>query len=462
MASVKNVLPKYIQRPIKVQIVSREIPVENTIGNATYILNFLGYLRQEGCKIEYIIPNSSPNGKAPWYVISPTLSRLANLWVKDNLRISRLLLRFNSLLDWFIESLRLIYDRFPETLKNMYRSAREQRQLMPLYAVASGVWNAPIMPEERAFINSQFIRFKPDVVIANYAFLANVLDSPVLDKNVVKVILTHDVRHQRGAQFKKLGLASSEPYWNRERETLELSKAQVLLAIQEEDANLFKEMAPQCEVICMPISVGCHSHAIKQVPGRCLFVGSSVDHNYYGLQWFLENVWSKVIELNPRSSLYICGTVCDLIKESFPNVRLLGRVDDLKPEYGAAEVCLVPLLAGSGLKIKLVEAMSYGRACVSTSVGVQGLRDIVGKTTLVADTAEDFAMAVHTLLTNPDKRQWMEAQAYRYVSEKLSPEAAYQPFVDYIHQHLQQVTNLPQIIHFEETMGLGKVISSNK
>jgi glycosyltransferase involved in cell wall biosynthesis len=122
-------------------------------------------------------------------------------------------------------------------------------------------------------------------------------------------------------------------------------------------------------------------------------------------------------------------------------VVLLGRVKDLNPEYSAAEVCLVPLLAGSGLKIKLIEAMSYGRACVSTSIGVQGLRDIVGTTTLVADTAEDFAMAVHTLLTKPDKRQWMEAQAYQYVKEKLSPEATYQPFLNYIHQHLQQNQN---------------------
>lgn len=159
-------------------------------------------------------------------------------------------------------------------------------------------------------------------------------------------------------------------------------------------------------------------------------------------------MWPKILELNPQSSLDVCGTVCQLIQGSFPNVRLLGRVDDIKPLYSAAEVCLVPLLAGSGLKIKLVEAMSYGRACVSTSVGVQGLGDTVGTTTLVADTAEGFAMAVHTLLSNPDKRQWMEEQAYRYVREKLSPEAAYQPFVDYIHQHVQQVSNQSQKFQF--------------
>jgi hypothetical protein len=443
MASGKGVFSQYIQRPIKIQIISRDIPVENTIGNATYMLNFLDYLRQVGCQVEYIIPNTSPvhNIKAPWYLISPTLSKLARILVKDNVRVGRFLLRFNSLSDWVIELLRIIYDRLPENLKNMYRFAREQRQLTPLHLINSNVWDAPIKPEESDFINSQFIRFKPDVVIANYAFLANVLDFPILDKNAVKAILTHDVRHQRGNQFKKLGLTSFETCWNQERETQELSKAQVLLAIQEEDANLFKEMTPQCEVICMPMSVQCHSHRIEQVPGRCLFVGSRVDHNYYGLQWFLENVWSKVLELSPHSSLHICGTVCQLIQGSFTNVRLLGRVKDLNPEYSAAEVCLVPLLAGSGLKIKLIEAMSYGRACVSTSIGVQGLRDIVGTTTLVADTAEDFAMAVHTLLTKPDKRQWMEAQAYQYVKEKLSPEATYQPFLNYIHQHLQQNQN---------------------
>lgn len=206
-----------------------------------------------------------------------------------------------------------------------------------------------------------------------------------------------------------------------------MSKAQVLLAIQEEDAHLFKEMVPQSEVICLPMSVESHSHTVKQVPGRCLFVGSATDHNHYGLQWFLENVWYIIIQLIPDGSLHVCGTVCNFVQGTFPNVHLLGRVEDLKPEYSEASVCLVPLLAGSGLKIKLVEAMSYSRACVSTSVGVQGLREIVGKTTLVADTPEDFAMHVHTLLNNPDKRRWMELQADEFVTQKLSPHTVYQP-----------------------------------
>ncbi|MER3587042.1 MAG: hypothetical protein C4322_00005, partial [Mastigocladus sp. ERB_26_1] len=146
-----------------------------------------------------------------------------------------------------------------------------------------------------------------------------------------------------------------------------------------------------------------------------------------------------VLESVPHCSLHVCGTVCNGFEEAFPNVRFLGRVNDLEPEYSNAEVCLIPLIIGSGLKIKLVEAMSYGRACVSTSVGVQGLGEIIGSAVLVADTIEDFAAAIKMLLTNLDKRQWMEEQAHKYVTEKLSPKAVYQPFVDKIEQHLQQL-----------------------
>lgn len=425
-------------RPVKIQIVSRELPFENSSGNATYILDFMRYLQQGDCEIDYIVLDSSPNGKTPWCIIPSTVAALANVSARDNLRFGRVLLRFTSLSEWFTGLLRLAYNQLPKNLKNIYRSAREKLQQTRGYLSAPQAWQAPATPEEVAFASAQFVRFKPDVVVANYAFLGNVLDALSPNETVLKVILTHDIRHQRTAHFKKVGVAALESDWNWETETLQLLKAQVLLAIQKEDARILKKMAPQCEVICMPISAVSHSHTAKQVRGRCLFVGSHADHNIHGIQWFLENVWPTILQSVPNCSLHICGSVCDQIQETFPNVRLLGRVDNLKPEYSNAEVCLVPLPVGSGLKIKLVEALSYSRACVSTSIGVQGLCEIAGSAALVADTADDFATAVRLLLTNPGKRQWMEEQACRYVTERFSPEAVYQPFIERIYQHLHQ------------------------
>lgn len=429
---MKKGLTVGIHRPVKIQIVSRDFPFENSRGNITYVLDFMRYLRQRGCEIEYVVLDSAPNGKTPWCIIPSTVAALASVSARNHLRFGRVLLRFSSLSEWFTGLMRLAYNQLPKHLKNIYRSARHRLQQMRGHLVTPQIWQVPATPEEVAFASAQFVRFKPGVVIANYAFLGNVLDALSPHHTVLKAILTIDVRHQRTALFKEVGVAALESDWDWETETLQLLKAQVLLAIQEEDARVLKEMVPQCEVICMPISAVCHSHTVKQVRGRCLFVGSNADHNIHGIQWFLKNIWPIISQSVSNCSLHICGSVCDQIQETFPNVRLLGRVDNLKPEYSNAEVCLVPLPVGSGLKIKLVEALSYGRACVSTSVGVQGLREIAGSAALVANTTEDFAAAVLLLLTNPGKRQWMEEQACRYVRERLSPEAVYQPFVERI------------------------------
>lgn len=430
--------------PIKVQIVSRGIPIENTFGSCTYTLDFMRYLRQAGYEIEFIdLLNSSLilNGETPWYIIPPTLAALANVSVKDNLRIGRVLLRLKSLPKWLIKQpLRQTYNLLlPETLKNIYRSATDKRQKTREHVVAPEPWDALVTQKEVAFVNSRFVKFKPNVVIANYAWLGSIFDNLTLNESVLKVILTHDILHKRVATFKKIGLSSELSDWDWDKEAVELRKAQVLLAIQEEEAEIFKKMAPSSEVICMPMSVVSHSHDTRQIHGRCLFVGSSSSQNIHSLQWFLESVWPIVLQTDPYCNLHACGSVCEHIQGNFPNVRLLGRVADLKPEYGAAEVCLVPLLMGSGLKIKLVEALSHGRACVSTTVGVQGLREIVGSAVFVGDTAEDFGAAIHTLLNNSEKRKWMEKQAHNYVTEKLSPKAVYQPFLDRIEQHLERV-----------------------
>ncbi len=429
----------YDHKKIKIQIVSRIIPIANSSGNSTYILDFLTYLNKIGIDTEFLLLDESPNGRALWYII-PEHLRITKLLAIGHFRVGNLLIS-SSISNWIIESLRFIYNLLlPKTLKKIYRHQRDQKQITPRYIVPPLPWDKSAAEREIAFVNSQVTRYQPDAVIANYAYLSDIFDA-IKQNSLQKpltAILTHDVRHLRTSQFQKLGIDSFEAEWSQERERHALRKAQVLLAIQQEDSKVFQKMAPDQKVICMPFSATCQLHQRPQIPGRCLFVGSNADHNYYGLKWFLENVWEKIIQQHPNTTLHICGSICHLIQATYPNVSLLGKVEDLKPEYSAAEVCLIPLLAGSGLKIKLIEAMSYGRACVSTSIGMQGLSEIANKTALIADTAEEFAFAVQTLLTNSSKRKSMEQESYRYIAQNLSPQSVYQPFIDYIDQYQHQ------------------------
>ena len=305
-----------MNKKIKIQIISRIFPVKNNAGRDAYILDFVNYLQQVDCEIELVSTNPSATDKYPWCVIPSTFGKPENVRVRNNLQIGRILLRFNVLSDWIAGPLRLIFHKLPQDLKNIFRLAakklkkKSNPQINNTPNINVRDWKDVLATsQEIAFAKAQIDRFKPDVVVVNYIYLANILDTLESDKNILKVILTHDVFHQRNALFQKIGVVIGDGNWNQEAETAQLEKAQVLLAIQKEDAQVFKQMVPQARVINMPMSAVSHSYTIEQVPARCLFVGSRTQHNYYGLQWFLENVWIKIVEKVPNCSLHVCGSV---------------------------------------------------------------------------------------------------------------------------------------------------------
>ncbi len=434
---------------VRIQIVTRAFPFENVLGAHSYLLSLLRYFKQIGFEIRLVLLDSAPAGGAPFFVIPASAGHGCHVSARDNFRVGPLLLRFRPFSDWLAAPIWVLYYLVPRALRHTTRCKTFYLTLNRIQTFLANVfdatgnkayaWDALGTTQEKAFVRAQFMKYKPHVIIANYAFLGDVLSVIPSAKLALKVIITHDVRHRRVMHFMKRSLdLLDESEWDVAKESEQLRKAQLLLAIHQDDADVFKKTATPCEVLSMPMPAVCQSYASKQTPGRCLFVGSRANHNVYGLSWFLEDVWPIVLQLVGYCGLHVCGTVSDKIHGTFPNVAFLGRVADLKSEYGAAEVCLVPLLVGSGLKIKLVEALSHVRACVSTPVGVQGISEIAGKAVIVAETAEDFARSVQTILTNSDKRRWMEQQAHEFIRERLSPDAVYQPFVDRIYSHLQQ------------------------
>ncbi len=92
-------------------------------------------------------------------------------------------------------------------------------------------------------------------------------------------------------------------------------------------------------------------------------------------------------------------------------MHLLGEVKDLNAEYYRAALVVVPLRTGSGVKVKLVEAICHGRASVVTPAGAQGLGDLSPRPFEVADQAADFAERVTGILTDPVRREALESAA---------------------------------------------------
>jgi glycosyltransferase involved in cell wall biosynthesis len=160
---------------------------------------------------------------------------------------------------------------------------------------------------------------------------------------------------------------------------------------------------------------------------RILFVGNlSFGPNVQGLRTFIDEAWPLVQERCPSARLSIVGLdpnteVVELAKTH--GFSLTANAPDLQPHYQDCDMVIAPILFGSGTRIKILEAMAYGRPVVSTSIGAEGLDLTDGQDILIADTMESFAAAVVRLASDGRLRHQIAAAARALQQRSFAVEA---------------------------------------
>lgn len=144
--------------------------------------------------------------------------------------------------------------------------------------------------------------------------------------------------------------------------------------------------------------------------------------NEEAVLWFVHSVWNKVIAKVPRATFHIVGRgISERIHSlNLPGVMVEGEAGSPEKAYHAYQIMVVPLLSGSGMRIKMVEGMAYGKAIVSTSTGAEGIAVSSGNNCILADTPEDFANAVIELLTDHEKNTFLQEQARAFVEKNFN------------------------------------------
>jgi glycosyltransferase involved in cell wall biosynthesis len=174
-------------------------------------------------------------------------------------------------------------------------------------------------------------------------------------------------------------------------------------------------------------------------PGRMAFVGSmDWDPNEDGIGWFLRDVYPRIRRAAPKASLSVVGrnpsSRLRSLAARYPNVELTGRVDDVRTYLAEAEVVIVPLRVGGGTRIKIPEAMAMAKAVVSTTIGAEGLPFQAGRELSIADTPEEFAESVVTLLHDRSLRNSIAAAARKVVAEKYGWDAVVDKLEEVLHR----------------------------
>ena len=254
-----------------------------------------------------------------------------------------------------------------------------------------------------------------DTVIVEYIFQSKALDA--FGDDVFKLIDTHDVFTDRHLMYLR---RQERPEWHSTtaaEEAKALSRADTVIAIQDHERRHFAGLVSK-PVVTVGHVVPVHEPDWSPVvANQLLFVASNSLANRDALIFMLEDVLPRVREAVPTAALALAGALCEHVKDS-PGLVKLGVLPDLRPAYAAAAAVVNPMLIGTGLKIKTIEALGHAKALVTTSVGAEGLEDGAGKAFLVAEGADDFATAVVDILRDQSRAEALAQSAANFALQK--------------------------------------------
>jgi hypothetical protein len=236
----------------------------------------------------------------------------------------------------------------------------------------------------------------PHVLQVEYIWMTRVL--PLVQGSVLKVVDTHDVFSSVSEKVQTFGVA--DVAIDRQEEAARLRRADLAIAIQDNEGRTLRRLAPSVPVVTAGVDFDVVSDDRAPIAGQILYVASNNARNRKGLDDFLRLAWPRIHRLAPHATLIVTGSVSDTFaSREVPGVSVLGRVDDLTARYRDAAVVINPAVAGTGLKIKILEALCHFRPVVTWPAGVDGLDPSLTAMCRVARDWYHFSEQVASVLT---------------------------------------------------------------
>lgn len=206
-------------------------------------------------------------------------------------------------------------------------------------------------------------------------------------------------------------LLFSQPASRLERRLLD--KFDLVLAASEQDARAVRRLAPRAEVSVYPNAIPLRDTPHAREEDVIAFSGNLEYHpNVRAVRYFREEIWPELRALRPELVWRLIGkneaAVRHLIADD-PRIEVTGPVEDAVAELARAKIAIVPLLAGSGTRVKIVEAWAAARAVVSTALGAEGLPVSDGENVALADGKRQWIEQVTKLLDFPTERERLGA-----------------------------------------------------
>ena len=205
-----------------------------------------------------------------------------------------------------------------------------------------------------------------------------------------------------------------------------------VLAVSEADRLKLLEAGGRADnITVVPIAVDTRTLArVTPSPGSQNIVTMGTLYyppNADGVRWFMREVFPRVQAQVPAARMTIIGPrpPRDLARLAHGDkIQVTGYVPDLAPYLAQAALMVVPVRAGSGMRVRILEALARGVPVVTTTMGAEGIEVRDGEHLLLADTPDAFAAAVTRLLADPALRRSLAGNGRRLVEQQYDWQVA--------------------------------------
>ena len=203
-----------------------------------------------------------------------------------------------------------------------------------------------------------------------------------------------------------------------------------LLCCSEDDLSRFRELSPALRAsYVIPNGVDMRKcpfrgEAKPEMINKILFCGSlDYEPNKEGLLWFFKEVWPAVGARNTNICLQVVGKGSRepfREMESDSSIRFVGEVDSLESYYRECMLAIAPLRSGSGTRLKILEAMSYGAPVITTPVGAMGIECRNGHDIIIEEDPIELAERIVNYAGDPEACNYISRNALTLVGTKYS------------------------------------------
>ena len=268
-----------------------------------------------------------------------------------------------------------------------------------------------------------------DVVQLEMLYMAPYVETIRQHSKAMVVLRAHNVEHKIWERIaKETKFFVKRWYINHLAKTLKeyelnaLETVDGIAAITRKDAAFFRKYCSK-PIIDIPYGVYPEQFTPKyEIEGRPKFfhIGSmNWMPNEEGIRWFIDEILAKTVEKVPDFVYHLAGRNMPewLTTLKDPHIDVVGEVPDAKEFVAKHDVAIVPLLSGSGIRIKIIESMAMGKTVITTRVGAEGILYDEEVNIIIAENKAKMVEAIRAINENPETAVRIGQAARKLVEE---------------------------------------------